>query len=487
MSINEITEESVVDRRQAVRVPTRRQAHFSDLTSASLLRDGTVVNISRTGILLHTHAPVPQGSLIHMELEALTEKGPSQPLLLRGRVCHVTPLENGVYGVGVQLRVGPVSTKRIPPSPYATRQQARQDLNTALESLRKLPADSAALLTLGPNALAPGQAVRFKAADQSSRRKLGRWLFLAALVMALLLLLVWVLDAGLLPPRGGSKTSSRSSSPAQAERKPSPSSPITKASSSRRDSDAVQSALLRPALVPTAAAAPGEAAGIVGIPMGGPGDETALETTSPELEALEPLPPGFAPQLAAMTDRLMGQAVDGQAPLVLAGLVLPGEALDGSPARGESEKASRLEVSDVLVLEPVTHEAANAPLFVDVDKTGRVLTLVRGGQAARQFPVGVGAGDSTPEGQFRIVNKIKNPAWYNRGQSVKANDPANPLGAHWMGLGKENVGTSYGIHETTEPGAVSEQQSRGCVRMYPGDMAALFRNCPVGTLVSIHR
>jgi lipoprotein-anchoring transpeptidase ErfK/SrfK len=86
---------------------------------------------------------------------------------------------------------------------------------------------------------------------------------------------------------------------------------------------------------------------------------------------------------------------------------------------------------------------------------------------------------------FTIHNKIRNPDWYNRGETVPHGDPRNPLGASWMGFAKDGTPLSYGIHPTNDLGAIGQPAGRGCVRLKPEHAEALFRLCPVGTTVTI--
>lgn len=108
------------------------------------------------------------------------------------------------------------------------------------------------------------------------------------------------------------------------------------------------------------------------------------------------------------------------------------------------------------------------------------------------YPVGLGRQDwQTPQAQFRIRGKTRNPAWvipesikkeriadYGSTESViPGGHPENPLGKHRLEL----TLPSYAIHGTNRNWGVGMQVSHGCVRMYPEDIAALFPLVPVGT------
>jgi lipoprotein-anchoring transpeptidase ErfK/SrfK len=122
---------------------------------------------------------------------------------------------------------------------------------------------------------------------------------------------------------------------------------------------------------------------------------------------------------------------------------------------------------------------------LDIDIENYQLSIVRDGDVIRSFSVGLGRDDSTPRGEFRVVNKILDPAWYNDGDVVAADDPRNPLGGIWMGLGDAHKATTYGIHATTDPESIGTASTEGCVRMTPQDAELVFRLCPIGTRVTI--
>jgi L,D-transpeptidase ErfK/SrfK len=105
------------------------------------------------------------------------------------------------------------------------------------------------------------------------------------------------------------------------------------------------------------------------------------------------------------------------------------------------------------------------------------------------FPIGIGDKDAeTPEGVYSIQSKTANPTWtippslqYKYAVASMPPGPNNPLGDYWMGLG----GSHYGIHGTDIPWSVGRLVTHGCIRMYPEDIAILFKAVPVGTRVKI--
>jgi L,D-transpeptidase ErfK/SrfK len=107
------------------------------------------------------------------------------------------------------------------------------------------------------------------------------------------------------------------------------------------------------------------------------------------------------------------------------------------------------------------------------------------------FSIGVGRdGFSTPLGQTKVVRKKENPTWYPTA-AKRAEDPEvpavvqpgpdNPMGEHALYLGWP----TYAVHGTNQPWAVGRRVTRGCIRLYPEDVAWVFQQVPVGTPVTV--
>jgi len=94
--------------------------------------------------------------------------------------------------------------------------------------------------------------------------------------------------------------------------------------------------------------------------------------------------------------------------------------------------------------------------------------------------------DASPEGDFEVGAKRKNPTWYVPA-SIRAEDPSlpaqvppgpdNPLGDRWMTVG----GTSYGIHGTNTEWSIGRIATHGCIRLYTDDIHRLYDRTPEGT------
>ena len=64
---------------------------------------------------------------------------------------------------------------------------------------------------------------------------------------------------------------------------------------------------------------------------------------------------------------------------------------------------------------------------------------------------------------------------------IPAGDPKNVLGSRWLGISKP----SYGIHGTTQPEAIGQSVTEGCVRMRNLEVEELYMLVPEGTEVVI--
>lgn len=109
------------------------------------------------------------------------------------------------------------------------------------------------------------------------------------------------------------------------------------------------------------------------------------------------------------------------------------------------------------------------------------------------YAIGIGdEGKDTPEGKFKIVEKLVNPKWIvplsirkERPElpAVVPPGPNNPLGTHAMRLSRPSIL----IHGTDKPYAVGRKASHGCIRLYPEDIPELFKVVPNLTKVTIIR
>lgn len=111
------------------------------------------------------------------------------------------------------------------------------------------------------------------------------------------------------------------------------------------------------------------------------------------------------------------------------------------------------------------------------------------------LPVGLGEAGGTPLGRFRVRagSKLLNPEWTHpvNGQRFEADDPANPIGEHWLGLeGIEESNSKfagYGIHGTIDNDSIGHDRSLGCVRLLAADVALVWESLADGAEIEIRK
>lgn len=133
--------------------------------------------------------------------------------------------------------------------------------------------------------------------------------------------------------------------------------------------------------------------------------------------------------------------------------------------------------------------------YIVIKKSSNKLYYYRKGAFIKKYTVSTGKEPwYTPEGSFRISNKIPYP---------KGKAPNAPMGSRWMGLavpysadqrGNKNnggpdarspIGHKYGIHGTNDESTIGTHASGGCIRMYNKSVAELYDTVPIGTRVQI--
>lgn len=123
--------------------------------------------------------------------------------------------------------------------------------------------------------------------------------------------------------------------------------------------------------------------------------------------------------------------------------------------------------------------------FIIVNKKTNKLALFRDGKLEKVFSVATGKDPSlTPEGSFKIVNKIKNRPYYK--DEIAGGDPRNPLGDRWLGLEVNGTrGTTYAIHGNNNVNSIGKYVSAGCIRMKNDEIHWLFSQVKINTIAII--
>lgn len=123
----------------------------------------------------------------------------------------------------------------------------------------------------------------------------------------------------------------------------------------------------------------------------------------------------------------------------------------------------------------------NRPFSILVDKSQNSLILKSDEEIIKTYAVSTGINNSTPTGNFKIVNKLIDPTWFKDGSAIPPDSPENILGSRWLGFDI----ASYGIHGTNDPASIGKNITQGCVRMTNENVEELYSIVSVGTEVTI--
>ncbi len=134
-------------------------------------------------------------------------------------------------------------------------------------------------------------------------------------------------------------------------------------------------------------------------------------------------------------------------------------------------------------------KVVKGPFNVKIYKSDFRLDVYLQDLYVRSYRVGLGVDQGTPEGVWRVKERLSNPTYFPSASAsekriVAADDPKNPLGERWIGLegieGDAAGRPGYGIHGTIEPDSIGKAVSLGCVRMHNEDVEVLFDLLQVG-------
>ncbi|WP_409275228.1 L,D-transpeptidase family protein [Neobacillus sp. SCS-31] len=145
-------------------------------------------------------------------------------------------------------------------------------------------------------------------------------------------------------------------------------------------------------------------------------------------------------------------------------------------------------ISLLLFFSMVLYEApalAAGSDFIIINKSTNLLAYYKNSTLVKIFSVGTGRNPSlTPEGKFKIVNKIVNRPYYK--EKIPGGSPKNPLGNRWLGLNANGTwGTTYAIHGNNNPSSIGKYVSGGCIRMHNEEVQWLYKQVAVNTPVII--
>lgn len=123
--------------------------------------------------------------------------------------------------------------------------------------------------------------------------------------------------------------------------------------------------------------------------------------------------------------------------------------------------------------------------YLIINSKKNKLGYFKDGVLVKEFSVATGKSSTpTPQGKFKIVNKIKNRPYYSGG--IPGGSPNNPLGDRWLGLHVgATYGTTYAIHGNNNASSIGKHVSGGCIRMHNSEIRWLFDQINVGAYAII--
>jgi len=244
-----------------------------------------------------------------------------------------------------------------------------------------------------------------------------------------------------------------------------------------------------PVEVEIAAATPAdptdEAAGRVALERGEQVAGRALLSRSLAGRAADPAARAVRSELSQMSEAMLfSRAVVPNDPLTGTHIVAGGESLYVIAKRNRINETLLASINQITNASQLRAGARlkilHGPFRAVIYKSLHRLDIYLGDVYVRSFRVGLGTNGGTPLGDWRVGAKLSNPDWTDpsNGTHYAADDPANPIGEHWIGLecvAGDCLGRSgFGIHGTIDPASIGENMSMGCVRLTPDDVSALF-------------
>jgi LysM repeat protein len=126
----------------------------------------------------------------------------------------------------------------------------------------------------------------------------------------------------------------------------------------------------------------------------------------------------------------------------------------------------------------------NGPFHAIIHRSNFAMDLYLGNNTfVKTYMIGLGTvGQETPTGRWRAKEggKLISPTWTDQftGKTYSADDPDYPLGSRWIGLdgldGDAEGRTGFALHGTKDPESIGTHSSRGCVRLYNGEIIEVY-------------
>ena len=142
-----------------------------------------------------------------------------------------------------------------------------------------------------------------------------------------------------------------------------------------------------------------------------------------------------------------------------------------------------------------TLKVINGPFHAIIYRSAFFMDVYLQNTYVRSYKIGTGKeGRDTPLGQWRVKSggKLIKPSWTDPETNVRytADDPDYPLGSGYIALEgiepKTEDISGIALHGTKDENTISTRSSRGCIRLFNGDLIELFNMLePVHSEVNI--
>jgi LysM repeat protein len=128
-------------------------------------------------------------------------------------------------------------------------------------------------------------------------------------------------------------------------------------------------------------------------------------------------------------------------------------------------------------------KAVNGPFHAVAYRSRFTMDLYLQNTYIKTYKIGLGTTDhETPAGLWRarLGGKLVKPTWTDpeTGKTYHAEDPNYPLGSGWIALDgiddKTRPIQGIAIHGTNDEVSIGTRSSRGCIRLYNGELVELF-------------
>jgi LysM repeat protein len=116
-----------------------------------------------------------------------------------------------------------------------------------------------------------------------------------------------------------------------------------------------------------------------------------------------------------------------------------------------------------------------------IDKSAFRMQVYLNDHFVKEYPIGIGQYDKTPEGEFVINVKQERATWYSPEGPIPYGDPRYLLGERWLGFKPTEEFTGYGIHGTNDKTSIGKPSSQGCIRLLNDDVIEVYDMIPEGT------